>query len=111
LGRIPSSLEQASSSALEIVTCSCISIAPSATTLIQRLCFLSSSVTHLVRCVEGFLQRLKRLEAIQVSRDEFAFASVDVRERTEAVVFQLKDIIGIVKGLRYQPEPQRVSAW
>ena len=85
--------------------------APSATTLIQRLCFPSSSVTHLVRCVEGFLQRLKRLEAIQVSRDEFAFASVDVRERTEAVVFQLKDIIGIVKGLRYQPEPQRVSAW
>jgi hypothetical protein len=60
--------------------------------------------------VERFFQRVKRLEAIQVSGNEFAFASVDVREHSEAVVFQFKDIIGIVKGLRYQPEPHRVNA-
>jgi hypothetical protein len=58
--------------------------------------------------VERFFQRVKRLEAIQVSRDEFAFASVDIRERSETVVFQFKDIIRIVKGLRYQPRSPRV---
>jgi hypothetical protein len=65
----------------------------------------------LAQIVERFFQGVKRLEAIQVSRDEFAFASVDVRERTEAVVFQFKDVIVIVKGLRYQSEPHRVNAW
>ena len=61
--------------------------------------------------VERFLQRLEGLEVVQVPRDQFAFAIVDVGERPEAVVLQFKNVIGIVEGLRYQPEPHRLNAW
>src|SRR5271166_7074769 len=47
--------------------------------------------------VEGFLQRLERLEAVQVPRDQFAFASIDVGERSEAVVFQFENVLGIIE--------------
>jgi hypothetical protein len=34
-----------------------------------------------------------------------------IGECAEAVVFQLKDVIGMVEWLRNLPEPHRVNAW
>jgi hypothetical protein len=49
---------------------------------------------------ERFLQRMERLEVVAVAADEFAFSVFDVSQRSEAVMFQLEDVVGVVEWLR-----------
>jgi hypothetical protein len=44
-------------------------------------------------------------QASEVPRDQTAPAAVDIGNRAEAIVFQLEDVIRIIKGLFDQAEP------
>jgi hypothetical protein len=49
--------------------------------------------------LERLLQVIEGLEVIQVARDQLAFASLDVGDRAEPIVFQFEDVVGVVEWL------------
>jgi hypothetical protein len=48
---------------------------------------------------ERFFQGPERLEVVGIAADEYQFFVFDVGDRTEAVVLQFEDVVGIVDGL------------
>jgi hypothetical protein len=45
-----------------------------------------------------------------VARQNLAFAALNIRDRTEAVVLQFENIVGMIEGLLDQAEPHGANA-
>jgi hypothetical protein len=59
---------------------------------------------------KGLCERLEAQKFL-LAGNEFALTVLEVRNRTESIVLEFKDVIGMVERLFHQSEPHRVNAW